>query len=109
MITHQIKQENFEEFSACVKRTFAEFPAKVMEKTIDIMQRGMKLITNSCRKRIGIQDSPLYLQFLYHQKKYISFVFKIFSFGLFYHVVLFCSNLENHSSLQILVSLCCVY
>ena len=75
MITHQIKQENFEEFSARVKRTFAEFPAKVMEKTIDIMQRGMKLITNSCRKRIGIQDSPLYLQFLYHQKKYISFVY----------------------------------
>ena len=69
-ITHQIKRENFEEFSAHVKRPFAEFPVEKMDKIIDSMQKQMKLITKSCGKRI-----------LHHQKKRISFVFKIFSFG----------------------------
>ena len=69
-ITHQIKRGNFEEFSACVKRTFAEFPVEEMDKIIDSMQKRMKLITKNCGKRI-----------LHHQKKHISFVFKIFSFG----------------------------
>ena len=51
-ITHQNKRENFEEFSVRVKRTFAEFPVEEMDKTIDNMQKRMKLITRSCVKRI---------------------------------------------------------
>ena len=51
-ITHQIKRENFEEFSARVKRTFAEFPVEELDKTIDSMQKRMKLITKNCGKRI---------------------------------------------------------
>ena len=52
VITHQIKREDFEEFSARVKRNFAESPVKEMDKTIDSMQKRMKLITKSCNKRI---------------------------------------------------------
>ena len=51
-ITHQIKQENFEEFSASVKRTFIEFPVEELDKTIASMQKRMKLITKNCGKRI---------------------------------------------------------
>ena len=51
-ITHQIKRENFEEFSIRVKRTFEEFPVEEMEKTIDSMQKRMRLITKNCGKRI---------------------------------------------------------
>ena len=51
-ITHQIKRENFEEFSTRVKRTFEEFPVEEMEKTIDSMQKRMRLITKNCGKRI---------------------------------------------------------
>ena len=36
-ITHQLKEENFEEFSAGVKRTLAEFPVEEMGQTIDSM------------------------------------------------------------------------
>ena len=51
-ITHQNKRKNFEEFSARVKRTFAEFPVEKMDKTIDTTQKRMKLTTKSCGKRI---------------------------------------------------------
>ena len=55
-IVHQVQPENFEEFSieeiAHVKRTFEEFPVEEIDKTIDSMQKRMKLITSSCGKRI---------------------------------------------------------
>ena len=51
-ITLQIKRENFEEFSACVKRTFAEFPVEKMDKTIGSMQKQIKLIAKNCGERI---------------------------------------------------------
>ena len=51
-ITRQIKRENFEKFSAHIKRTFAEFPVEETDKTVDRMQKSMKLITKSCGKRI---------------------------------------------------------
>ena len=51
-ITHQIKRENFEEFSARVKRTFVEFPVEEMDKTIASTQKQMKLITKNCGKRV---------------------------------------------------------
>ena len=50
--THQIKRENFKEFSARIKRTFAEFPVEEMNKTIDSMKKRMRLITKNCGKRI---------------------------------------------------------
>ena len=51
-ITHQIKRENFEKFSVRVKRRFAEFLVEKMDKTIDIMQKRMKLIARSRGKKI---------------------------------------------------------
>ena len=51
-ITHQIKQENFEEFSARVERTFAEFQVEKMDKTTGSMQKRIKLIIKSFGKRI---------------------------------------------------------
>ena len=50
------------------------------------MQKRMKLITNSCGKRIDIQDSPLYLQFLHHQKN----ILFLRSSVLGYFTILFC-------------------
>ena len=47
-IMNRIKRENFKEFSAQVKRTFAEFPVEGMVKTIDSMQKRIKPIPRSC-------------------------------------------------------------
>ena len=111
-ITHQIKRKNFEEFSVRVKETFAEFPVEEMDKTIDSMQKRMKLIIVVVKESsIDIQGSPLYSQFLDHQKKHVRFVFKTFTFGYFFSIsVLFCSYLgKKYPFLLILMFLCCVY
>lgn len=48
----QIKRKNFKEFPASIKRAFAEFPVEEMVKTIDSIQKRMKLVATSCGKII---------------------------------------------------------
>ena len=47
-----LTKSNKKEFSTRVKRTFAEFPVEEIDKAIDSMQKGTKLITKNCGKRI---------------------------------------------------------
>lgn len=49
-IVSQIKRRNFKEFSASIKRAFAEFPVEEMVKTIDSIQKRMKLVAMSFGK-----------------------------------------------------------
>ena len=51
-IMSQIKRKNFKEFPASIKRAFAEFPVEEMVKTIDSIQKRMKLVATSCGKII---------------------------------------------------------